>query len=489
MAKISFSINVVSYTVQHCLLQLSEYSKMIGTETVSIFTIEDTYESKTRDENENNEVIFNQKSLYTAVLSFIKITTFCVLFAIPWTTVPRTNSIIHRSHWMEVLLPVSSSFILSAGSFLMDLRFWTQEKALISIRVYLKMYFIILTPCTVLYIACHMIWSLWLHYNHPLPYLAIVCLLPTWSIWPFALWYILPSVLLENLGFRFKLRIYMNYFAWFLIMVFQNEVLSFLFANAPTGSQFLVVFLLAACQKFDIKLRSKLIFKMMGNLNEAGMAILAADVNIMYSTFIAIRLVGAELATVYCSVVVGFASHLWMTYRIVKDSRKIINVDLEIQNSGRNAQITKLIIAELIEGLAPIIYGIHMAMAYYGPNAHIFSNVGNSYWSKAMKDIRPVLLIMSILFFVDLLSVMINSFLLWKILNVNMFKRFKEVLCKYWFIIAVPLELSMSLYLACTDVNLGIDETHSYPWISREGRQYLIYNLTDPAVNKKNTFL
>ena len=61
-------------------------------------------------------------------------------------------------------------------------------------------------------------------------------------------------------------------------------------------------------------------------------------------------------------------------------------------------------------------------------------------------------------------------------------------LCKYWFMIAVPLELSMSLYLACTDVNLGIDESHSYPWISREGRQYLIYNLTDPAVLKKIAF-
>ena len=458
---------------------------MIGIETESIFTIEETNGSKARDENTNNGNIFNQKSLYTTFLAFIKITIFCIFFAIPWTVIPRTNSIIYQAHWMEVLLPVSSSFILSAGSFLLDLRYWTREEVLISSGVYLKMYLIILIPCTVLYIACHMIWSLWLEYNHPLPYLAIVCLLPTWSIWPFALWFILPSILLEDQGFRRKLRVYMNYFAWFLVMVFQNEVLSFLFANAPAGSQFLVVFLLAACQKLDIKLRSKFIFKMIGSENEAGMVILAADVNIMYSTFIAIRLVGAEWATVYCSVVVGFVSHLWMTYRIVKDSRKIINKDLEIENKGRNTQITKLIIAELIEGFAPIIYGIHVAMAYYGPNADIFSNVGNSYWSKAMKDIRPVFLMMSILFIVDLLSVMINSFLLWKILNVNVLKQFKEVLCKYWFMIAVPLELSMSLYLACTDVNLGIDESHSYPWISREGRQYLIYNLTDPAVFKK----
>ena len=458
---------------------------MIRTETVSIFTIEDSHGSKERDKNMNDGKTFNLRSVYTAILSFIKITIFCILFAIPWTTIPRTNSIIHQAHWIEVLLPVSSSFILSAGSFLLDLRFWTQEKALISIRVYLKMYLVILTPCTVLYITCYIIWSLWLEYNHPLPYLSIVCLLPTWITWPFALWFILPSGLLTNLVFRRKLRMYMAYFVWFVIMVFQNEVLSFLFVNSYAELQFLVVFLLAACQKFDTKLRSKLIHKIMGNENEAGIAILAADINIMYSTFIAIRLVRAELATVCCSVVVGFASHLWMTYRIIKDSRNKMNLEHEIAKTGRNNQITKLIITELIEGLTPIIYGIHMALAYFGPNAHIFSNVGNSYWSKTMNDIGPVFRTMSILFFVDLLSVMINSLLLWKMLNVNIFKQFNEVLCEYWFIIAVPLELSMSLYLACTDVNLGIDETHSYPWISREGRLYLIYNMTDHPNNTK----
>ena len=96
-----------------------------------------------------------------------------------------------------------------------------------------------------------------------------------------------------------------------------------------------------------------------------------------------------------------------------------------------------------------------------------------------MKDIGPLFRMMSILLIVDTLSVVINSFLLWKILNINMAREFCKFLNRYWFIIAVPLELSMSLYLACKDVNLGIDETHSYPWISHDGRQYLIQNLTN----------
>ena len=92
---------------------------------------------------------------------------------------------------------------------------------------------------------------------------------------------------------------------------------------------------------------------------------------------------------------------------------------VEITYVKNNIKITMLIIAELIEGLTPIIYGVGMAMAYYGPNYHLFSNVGNDYWSTQMKSIRPLFVTMSMLFGIDTLSVLVNSFCLWKALNVN----------------------------------------------------------------------
>ena len=440
-------------------------------------------EYKKYDEEADDLVLlkkcFHKKDKFGAFLSVFGILIFSVLYAIPYTIIPRHNSIVHPSYWLEVLLPVYTSFLLSAGSFLLDMILFFKESSLKSIKVYFKMYFLILLVCTILYILCYTFWSVMLGLNHPMPYLAIICLLPTWGILPLGHYFILPAHLLKKDDFRRKLKIYSYYFTWFILMIAQNEVLSILFAHAPSGFQFLVVFLLAACQKFDTKIRNKMIIKMMGETNEEAMAILTIDINVLYSSFIAVRLTGAEWATVCASVLTGFILHLQLTYRIIQDFGKIKQNGTDSQNRERSIRITKLIITEAIEGLTPIVYAISMAMAFYGPNDYIFRNVGNNYMSKAMKDIGPLFRTMSILFIVDTLSVIVNSFLLWKILNVNMMSEFGKFLNKYWFLIAVPLELSMSLYLACKDVNLGIDETYSYPWISDDGREYLIYNLTD----------
>ena len=259
-------------------------------------------------------------------------------------------------------------------------------------------------------------------------------------------------------------------------MVVQNEALSLLFASVPASFQILIIMLVVGCQKFDMKFRSKLINKMMGQQDEAGMVLLSVNVGVLYSIFISVRLVGAELATVCCSVFIGFVSHFIMTYHIIKDFRKVTIDGIESENREKKLRITKLIITELIEGFTPIIYGICIAMAYYGPNAYLFSNIGNTYWSVKMNDIGSVIQTMSILFFVDTFSVIFNSILLWKILHVNMFHEFCRVLTNHWFLIALPLELAMSLYFAMDDVNLGMDDSHSYKWVLEEGRQKMINN-------------
>lgn len=48
------------------------------------------------------------------------------------------------------------------------------------------------------------------------------------------------------------------------------------------------------------------------------------------------------------------------------------------------------------------MYAIGIVMAYYGPNARLFSNIGNTYWSTEIKDLGTVFATMSILFGVDL---------------------------------------------------------------------------------------
>ena len=388
---------------------------------------------------------------------------------------------------MEVMLPTSTACVLSAGSILFDLRFWTKETSLMCFGIYLKMYFTMVTTCTILYIACYLFWTDLLHFNHPLPHLGFI-IMPTWIILMIGLWFIFPSHLLLKQDFRRKLKFYMLYFIWFELMGIQNEILSFLFANAPTGLQCLVPFLVVGCHKCDMKVRIKLITKMMGEQDGAAMALLTTNVNVLYAGFITVRLVGAEWSTICTTVVIGFVVHLRLTHLIILGLKKIKDEGSKNEITEKNILITKLIIAELIEGFTPIIHGTCMAMAFYGPNAHLFSNVKSRYWAKEIKDIIPFFNTMSILLAVDTLSVIINALWLWKVANVNMAKEFCQMLNKHWFLIAFPLGLSMSLYFATTDINLGIDSTHSYTWITKEGRLFLIHNSSDLTDEEKAMF-
>ena len=272
------------------------------------------------------------------------------------------------------------------------------------------------------------------------------------------------------------------------MMGIQNEILSYLFATAPLELQFLVPFLVAGCHKGDMKVRVKLITKMMGEHDGPAMTLLTTNVNVLYSGFITVRLVGAEWSTICSTVVIGFVVHLKLTYQIIRWFKKVKDERLENESTEKNMLITKLIIAELIEGFTPIIHGTCTAMAYYGPNAHLFSNVGSSYWGKELKGIFPFFLTMSILIAVDTVSVIINALWLWKIANVNMPKEFCQVINQYWFLIAFPLGLSTSLYFATTDINLGIDVTHSYTWRTNQGRLFLIHNSSNLTDEEKEMF-
>ena len=205
----------------------------------------------------------------------------------------------------------------------------------------------------------------------------------------------------------------------------------------------------------------------MGELDEVATVLLAIVIGTNYSFFIAIRLVGADLATICSTVTIDFALHLRMTFKIIKEFKRINNETLA--NTENNTKITSLIIAELIEGFTPAMYAIGIVMAYYGPNARLFSNIGNTYWSTEIEELGPVFATMSILFGVDLLSIMINSFCIWKAVKVDMISEFFRFLKTYWYMLALWLSSNMVAYFSSIDINMGNDATGSFQWISNEG--------------------
>ena len=162
---------------------------------------------------------------------------------------------------------------------------------------------------------------------------------------------------------------------------------------------------------------------------------------------------------------------------------------IDSMNRKKNLNVTKLILIEIIEGFVPIIYGACMAVAYYGPNAHILATVGNNYWSKEMEDIGYLFLVMFGLFAFDTLSAGINSFCLWKIVNINMAQEFCRMFEQYWFFMAVKLSYNMSMYFAPNDVNSGMDRSKSFQWTSDEGWRNLVNSSKDLSNEEKTELI
>ena len=228
---------------------------------------------------------------------------------------------------------------------------------------------------------------------------------------------------------------YTGYFFFTLALVVQDTILSYIFTNLPANIQFIVVFVVAACREFDKRMRTKIVTKMLGELDEPAKALLAITVSSKYSFFFAIRLTGATLATVCCVVLMDLFLHSHVTYKLIKGHSKIKVQGSNNGNTTISVVRTKLILTELVEGLTPMTYAISMAMAYFGPNAKLFTNIGSSFWGEPIDDISDVFRTMFILFSVDTLFATINAICIWKIIKVNMLQEFGGVIKKYWLLL------------------------------------------------------
>ena len=204
-------------------------------EVITVISIkENTSDVETKEARKNDNKLALNVLFEALGISAFGIIGFSLLFIVPWTTVPRTDSIIYQSHWMEVLLPWATTLLLLTGTQVLELRTWTKEKELISKWNYLKIYSMHLIPYAILYFSSYIIWSVYLQFNHPLPNLFFILML-VFTIRAIEYWFLLPSNLLSKEDFRQKLKMYTFYFLWIQPSILIREVLASLYGDPPGG--------------------------------------------------------------------------------------------------------------------------------------------------------------------------------------------------------------------------------------------------------------
>ena len=96
---------------------------------------------------------------------------------------------------------------------------------------------------------------------------------------------------------------------------------------------------------------------------------------------------------------------------------------------------------------------------------------------------------MLLLFGFDALCVLVNSFILSSLTDVSLLRECCRILKRYWHFISVKFTLKLILMFATKDINLGMDSTGKWNWITNEGRVRLINGSTVVSNEEKALLL
>ena len=152
--------------------------------------------------------------------------------------------------------------------------------------------------------------------------------------------------------------------------------------------------------------------------------------------------------------------------------------------------MVKHISAETIEGIVPVCYAIGFIMAYYGPNSRLLGNVGSGIWAyKEVEDVGRHLKGIFGMFGMDFLSVLLNSICLFKYGNVNLIQDFLKFLQKYWPLLGIKLGYDLLFYFTRIDINLAMDMTTEFSWITDNGRVKFINGSNELTDEEKENLL
>ena len=89
---------------------MDENNKTSKADTVAITASETSANNEIQESSENeskNSTEGNSASKTIRKMIFLStaVLVMSILFVAPWTTIPRTNSIIYQSYWKEIMIP------------------------------------------------------------------------------------------------------------------------------------------------------------------------------------------------------------------------------------------------------------------------------------------------------------------------------------------------------------------------------------------------
>ena len=403
------------------------------------------------------------------VLYLFAILATTVVWTSTHTLIPYHDLFQHPSFWWELLV-MQGIFIsllrttLSGGQKIF--RFF-KMKSILTFEWQLRMFLLSSLTYVFPYYAMYLVWTNYLSYNPPIPYADHVCKFLSRIGTMFAVWYGFSNDLRKKPEFRNRIKYYFYYYLWWIVIEIQMEMLSMvchklILYQAASGLplQWLMAFLIPMCRELNQWILSKILVKVLGYCkeetlieeNQSATFAMESSVSISFALYVTVILSYTTKLTVACTLIVEFGINLFHCVRIIRMQKKI-NASEEqgkVFYENKEATLTSLITAELIEVLVPLTYAIVYAISYYGPNASLIARVKLNYpeiGRTEISDVEGIFAFLFTMFTFDTVGGIVLGLALKRIGNVKVMEKCSEILTKYWFLLALFLSGEM-LYVS-----------------------------------------
>ena len=104
---------------------------------------------------------------------------------------------------------------------------------------------------------------------------------------------------------------------------------------------------------------------------------------------------------------------------------------------------------EVIEFQVPLCYLICFILGYYGPNAGIIGNIGNSYWQyAAVENVTHTVQNVLAFFIFDVLGLLLTGTLLWQYCRINLYNAYVAVQKEFGLFMLINLAVTLNGVIA-----------------------------------------
>ena len=269
-------------------------------------------------------------------------------------------------------------------------------------------------------ILSYHIWTTICGYIYPVPFLGIIATYSFRVLYCIAQWVSLPKAWRYDKKFRHRVKFFMFYILSTILIDVCYNIAVTIVRNSSNQNQPYVSLTLPLAREICLWVSTQLVKYCENGDVGASKIVLNYIVTTVHTISLCYTVTIVTNTTSWVLMIVDFAINTTICLRIVWLNKK---APLNLQNQINLLQ--ELALYELVEFQAPLTFVLVIIVAYFGPNAELFGNVSNSYWSyKRIDDLQETLENMMLLFLIDFSSTILSSIILWLSCNINLWKVF-----------------------------------------------------------------